>query len=79
MSSGTIGYHPTHVRLRPPRSSLRDGMLTARAAATLLTYLTEMNKAGASFFAEYMAAGAWDRAFVRSCAFHFALTRGFVS
>ena len=30
-------------------------MLTARAAATLLTYLTEINKAGATFFAEYMA------------------------
>ena len=26
------------------------GMLTARAAATLLTYLLEMNKAGATFF-----------------------------
>mmetsp|Transcript_13129 Transcript_13129/g.21338 ORF Transcript_13129/g.21338 Transcript_13129/m.21338 type:complete len:168 (-) Transcript_13129:613-1116(-) len=43
----------------PLRDGNRDrlyGMLTARAAATLLTYLTEMNKAGASFFMEYMVA-----------------------
>ena len=32
------------------------GFPTARAAWTLLTYLTEINKAGASFFSEYMAA-----------------------
>jgi len=43
----------------PLRDANRDrlyGFLTARAAWTLLTYLTEINKAGASFFSEYMAA-----------------------
>jgi len=42
----------------PLRDANRDrlyGFLTARAAWTLLTYLTEINKAGASFFSEYMA------------------------
>ncbi|EEH53129.1 uncharacterized protein MICPUCDRAFT_48510 [Micromonas pusilla CCMP1545] len=42
----------------PLRDANRDrlyGMLTARAAMTLLTYLTEINKAGATFFQEYMA------------------------
>ena len=43
----------------PLRDANRDrlyGMLTARAAATLLTYLTELNKTTAQFFQEYMAA-----------------------
>ena len=42
----------------PLRDGNRDrlyGMLTARAAATLLTYLTELNKSTAQFFQEYMA------------------------
>ena len=42
----------------PLRDANRDrlyGFLTARAAWTLLTYLTEINKAGATFFQEYMA------------------------
>ena len=42
----------------PLRDANRDrlyGMLTARAAATLLTYLTELNKTTAQFFQEYMA------------------------
>lgn len=41
----------------PLRDGNRDrlyGMLTARAAATLLTYLTELNKSTAQFFQEYM-------------------------
>jgi hypothetical protein len=42
----------------PLRDANRDrlyGFLTARAAWTLLTYLVEINKAGASFLTEYMS------------------------
>lgn len=42
----------------PLRDANRDrlyGFLTARAAWTLLTYLVEINKAGATFLQEYMA------------------------
>ena len=44
-------------RTRPRWDANRDRLygFPPRAAWTLLTYLTEINKAGASFFAEYMA------------------------
>ena len=45
----------TPTRPAAGRQSRPTVRLPPRAAWTLLTYLTEINKAGASFFSEYMA------------------------